>query len=229
MDRRGFMQSSTALVGTLALSGWAKPVGKTPSATDDRGDRCRIQQPVRLFGVGGAGCNIVDQLSIPISMSHSLRVGRIKETRALDLTLASTDFSELCPDDKVLISQAVAEAQLTIVVAGLGGTTGSGVAPYVLKQAKHQGGECIAVYCRPFSFEDQARRMSAVTAIVSSWGLIGRERVSVFEHDETTSPNATFSEILACTDARMITAVVDGYLTWLSSPNNNAAPAKTKV
>lgn len=161
-------------------------------------------------------------------MPHPLRVGRIEETRELYLRLASTDFSKLCLEDTELISQAVAGAQLTIIVAGLGGATGSCVAPYVLKQAKRHGGECIAVYCRPFSFEGQARRMSAVRAVASSWSLIGRERVSVFGHDER-SAETTFGEILAYTDARMITSIVDGYLTWLGSPHRNAAPTNSEV
>lgn len=227
MDRRSFIQSSTALAGATALTGWTSPLEATPSTTTGGRTGCSNWQPVKILGVGGAGCNIVNRLSDLRSMPRPLRIGRIEETRELDLRLVSTDLSELCLEDTELISRAVAGAQLTIVVAGLGGATGSRVAPFVLKQAKRHGGECIAVYCRPFSFEGWKRWMPAIGAIASTWSAIGRDRILDCAHDESI-PEATFGEILACTNARMITAIVDSYLAWLSSPHGDAAATSTE-
>lgn len=226
MNRRRFIQSSTALTGAVALAGWTSSLQASPSATALERTGLTSWQAVQILGVGGAGCNIVDQLPALRRMPRALRIGRIEETRELDLRLVSTDLSELCPEDTELISQAVAGAQLTIVVAGLGGATGSCIAPYFLKQAKRHGGECIAVYCQPFSFEGWTRWMLAIGAIASTWSAIGRERILDFGHDENT-PDATLSETLACTDARMITAVVQSFVAWSSRPHSCAEAVTT--
>lgn len=226
MDRRCFIQSSMAFTAAAALNSWTSPLAASTSKTPGGCAERSTQHFTRIFGIGGAGCNIVDQWS-DLTCPRPLRIGRIEEKRELDLRLVSTDLSELCPDDAKLISQAVAGSQLTVVVAGLGGTTGSCIAPYLLRQTKLHGGDCVAVYCRPFSFEGWERRTLAMQAISSSLRAIDRDRVLVFGQDESR-PEATLSEILACTDARMITAIVQSYLAWLSSPHDIAAAMNTE-
>jgi cell division protein FtsZ len=54
-----------------------------------------------------------------------------------------------------------------LLVAGLGGGTGSGAGPVVARIAKAQGCRVVAVVTRPFRFEGLFRRLN------EAWGLVG--------------------------------------------------------
>lgn len=214
MDRRYFMQSSTALAAAAALPGWISPVEARPPMTAEGRDGFGKQQPVLILGIGGAGCNVAEQLSGRPGIPRPQRVGRMEETRPLDLRLTGSADSGLCGDAAELLTRAVASAELTIVVAGLGGNTGSYVAPYVVEQAKRYGGRCIEVYCLPFSFEGGERHIRSHRALARRFRVA--DQALIFSHDESLA-DAPLDHILAHTDAAMVDAVLEALSDYRSA------------
>lgn len=214
MNRRYFMTSSSALAAAAALTGGISPLEASAPIPAERRDGFGKQQPVLILGIGGAGCNVVEQLSGRPDVPHPLRVGRIEEKRPLDLRLAGSADSELSRDDAELLSRATASAELTIVVAGLGGNTGSHVAPYVVEQAKLHGQRCVEVYCLPFSFEDEERRLRSHRTLARRFRAADQARI--FSHDESLA-DAPLDHILAHTDSSMIYAVLEALSDYRSA------------
>ena len=64
------------------------------------------------------------------------------------------------------ISTILSDAEIVIIVAGMGGTTGAGAAPVVAEIAKDLGIICISVVTMPFHFEGERRRKIAETGII---------------------------------------------------------------
>ncbi len=64
-----------------------------------------------------------------------------------------------------LIQEAVAQADMVFVTAGMGGGTGTGAAPIVAETAKKNGALTVGVVTRPFSFEGKKRAASAQAGI----------------------------------------------------------------
>lgn len=64
-----------------------------------------------------------------------------------------------------LIQEAVSQADMVFVTAGMGGGTGTGAAPIVAETAKKNGALTVGVVTRPFSFEGKKRAASAQAGI----------------------------------------------------------------
>lgn len=62
------------------------------------------------------------------------------------------------------IRKAISESKIVFVIAGLGGTVGSGIAPLVVKAASEAGSVTVAILVMPFNFE-KARHFYAGTAL----------------------------------------------------------------
>lgn len=165
---------------------------------------CGCVSAVRILGIGGAGCNVVEQFCGHPDLPRPLRIGRTGEGRPLDLRLGSDLDAGLSNDDRGRLALAVASAELTIVVAGLGGNTGSYVAPYVATLARRSGGRCVQVYCLPFSFEGEERRARSLRVLTEHNRAV--DQLRIFSHDERLQ-DLPFDVILARTDAAMVSAV----------------------
>ena len=63
------------------------------------------------------------------------------------------------------IQQALANADMVFVTAGMGGGTGTGAAPIVAETAKKNGALTVAVVTRPFSYEGRERAENAQAGI----------------------------------------------------------------
>jgi len=144
----------------------------------------------KVFGVGGAGCNAVNQLAGAIAGNpeHPLT--------GIDLVAVNTDLQALADitgAEKLQIGSAITRglgaggdvelglraaqqdterlemvAQNTgivFVVAGLGGGTGTGAAPVVARVAKEQGALVLAFAMLPFAFEGDRRRQQAIAGL----------------------------------------------------------------
>lgn len=110
---------------------------------------------IKVLGIGGAGCNIVEQLrkhrpgpNVPI-----YTVNRIEFEREADLKLTSGIDNPLSGSDADLITELVHPANYVFLVAGLGGMTGTALIPHFARIARAHGSKVIAVVGLPFSFE----------------------------------------------------------------------------
>lgn len=136
-----------------------------------------------LCGIGAAGENIVAE-AIPYlqaddfacamdldarrlnaaSITNKVHLGA-KLTKGLgssgDRTIALSAAEESTP----AILRALEGADMVLIACGLGGGTGSGVAPEVARLAKEQGSLVISVAVSPFAFEGAHRRRQASEAL----------------------------------------------------------------
>lgn len=132
----------------------------------------RRKPKIKVIGVGGAGCNtLVDSPYENIAIC-----GALEDTREIKLkerVLVSSDDIEFMKDTpfrtvrsikfglKNRIEAAVGKPDLTFVFAGLGGETGSHIAPLVADVCKRNAGLSISSVALPFSVEGRDRRCAA--------------------------------------------------------------------
>lgn len=135
----------------------------------------REELRVRVVGVGSAGCNIAEHIAqtelgrLPVALVHTharvLQQHSI-ENRVLigtnrthglgsggDADLARVMAEEAAND----LHGVVHSSDLVFLMCGLGGGTGTGVAPVIAKIAKQTGALVIAIAITPFDFEGGRR------------------------------------------------------------------------
>lgn len=136
-----------------------------------------------VVGVGGAGCRIIDALYGEREDSPSL-VAVNTDTKALADGKATTkiQIGSQCTkglgaggdpelgrraalEDRELLRGLFTDASLVIVLAGLGGGTGSGAAPVVMDVARKAGAIVMSFVTLPFDFEGRGKIRFADTAL----------------------------------------------------------------
>lgn len=135
-----------------------------------------LKPKITVFGVGGAGCNAVNNMTQANlegvefwvlntdaqALEHSLTPNRIqlgsKSTRGLGAgshpEVGKTAAEETLTD----LNQILENTNMLFITAGMGGGTGTGAAPVIAKAAKERGILTVGVVTKPFHFEG-ARRM----------------------------------------------------------------------
>jgi len=136
-----------------------------------------------IVGLGGGGCKIIDSMTgslkdgptmVAISTdSKSLRNSRA--TTKLQIgpgqgerlgTGGEPDLGRLAAEGELeMIRSLFADRYLVFLVVGLGGGTGTGAAPVVLKAARSEGSTTLCFATLPFKFEGRQRRAQAYQAI----------------------------------------------------------------
>lgn len=126
---------------------------------------------IRVIGVGGGGCNAVDNMVTSslkgvefISANTDLQaLHKNKAKRQLQLGAGLTHGLGAGSDPEIgrnaalesreMIVEALRGADMVFVTAGMGGGTGTGAAPIVAEIAKSLGILTVAVVTRPFLYE----------------------------------------------------------------------------
>ena len=175
--------------------------------------------PIKVVGVGGAGCNALDRIvldgmdksdliavntdvqSLTSSVAaHKIQLGRTV-TRGLG-TGGDPDVGyEAAVDSADEIRQCLTDARLIFVCAGLGGGTGSGAAPFVAQLARESGALVIAFATLPFAFEGKRRTTQAQEALDRLNGIANA--VICFENDrmgDFVAPKAGIHQAFAVAD-----------------------------
>jgi cell division protein FtsZ len=126
---------------------------------------------IKVFGVGGAGCNAVtwlfnkgitgatvysantDALHLSITKSdEKLLIGK-ELTRGLGAGGYPQKGREAAKESLGEVKKAVSGADMCFVITGLGGGTGTGAAPVFAQMAKESGAVVIGVCTMPFECE----------------------------------------------------------------------------
>ncbi len=134
---------------------------------------------IRVFGVGGGGCNAVarmlneglsgvefcvlntDVQALSASpVPNQLAIGA-KVTNGLGAGSDPAVGRQAALEDTERIIELLEGADMVFVTAGLGGGTGTGAAPVVASLAKELGALTVAVVTKPFAFEGPKRRKQA--------------------------------------------------------------------
>ena len=148
-------------------------------------DQVQPSQPVRvkIVGVGGAGCNALDQMlqtdlaELPLALVHTharilqqhaipnrLLIG-VNRTHGLGTGGDAELARVMAESDRDSLAELVAGQELVFIIAGLGGGTGTGVAPVLAKLAKEAGALVISIVTTPFEFEGERRHRQAQSGL----------------------------------------------------------------
>lgn len=136
---------------------------------------------ILVVGLGGAGCSIVSQIKMEMG-SRSIAINTDRD--ALQL-LDAQSFSETqligpiacdglpagapevgrraAEESLTELTSLLAGARLLIMVAGLGGGTGSGALPTIVKIAQSHNIEILVAATLPFGFEGARRQFAFAT------------------------------------------------------------------
>jgi len=127
--------------------------------------------PIKVVGVGSAGSNALDRVLLDgmdkddliavntdvQSLASSVAARKVQLGRSSTHGLGTGGDPELgyqaAIESADEIRQAIADARMIFICAGLGGGTGSGAAPIVAQLAREAGSLVIAFATLPFSFE----------------------------------------------------------------------------
>ena len=138
---------------------------------------------IKVFGVGGAGCNaigrmfkerlaMVDYYGVNTDAQHLFRcdVGhRLAIGNNLTRGLgggANPDLGrQAAEESREEITSSLEGADMVFLAVGMGGGTGTGAAPVIAQLAKESGALTVAVVSRPFNFEAAVRRKNAEEGI----------------------------------------------------------------
>ncbi len=139
---------------------------------------------VKVVGVGGAGCNIintlcdvgiegVDLISVNTDAQvlatnkapKKVQIG-VKLTRGLGAGANPEIGRRSAEEDAEKIKQALEGADMVFLTAGMGGGTGTGAIPIIAQIARDEiGALTVAVVTKPFSFEGLRRTKNALFGI----------------------------------------------------------------
>jgi cell division protein FtsZ len=137
------------------------------------------QVVIKVVGVGGAGCNALEDLmqrapgveAIAVNLNAGqltrftadkvVPIGAAWHSDVTNPEVANT-LAHRCRNQ---LGDALCGAHIVVVAAGLGGAMGAGAAPAIARIAKDQGALCIGVAYAPWSIEDARRHQNADAAM----------------------------------------------------------------
>ena len=130
---------------------------------------------IRVIGIGGGGGNAVNSMiladlagvefiaantdlqALEVSLApHKLQIGA-KLTKGLGAGANPEIGRQAAEEDQNIIAEAIGDADMVFITAGLGGGTGTGAAPVIARLAREMGVLSVAVVTKPFIFEGQRR------------------------------------------------------------------------
>src|SRR5947209_14827950 len=175
--------------------------------------------PIKVGGVGGADSNALDRILLDgleradliavntdvQSLASSVAACKVQLGRSVTRGLGAGGDPELGYEAAVEsadeIRQALVDARLIFICAGLGGGTGSGAAPLVAQLAREAGSLVIAFATLPFSFEGKRRGTQAQEALARLNEIA--HAVICFENDrmgDMVAPKAGIHQAFAVAD-----------------------------
>ncbi len=186
---------------------------------------------IKVIGVGGAGSNALDRLVLDGSvnvdlvacntdvqaLAGSVATQKIQLGRHVTRGLGAGGDPELgysaAEEAADEIRSVVDSVPLVIVCAGLGGGTGSGAAPLIVKTAREQNSLVLVCATLPFSFEGKRRSQQAQEALRAIQQYA--DAVMCFENDrmgELILPEAGIHEAFSGADhivSQSVRAIID--------------------
>ena len=175
--------------------------------------------PIKVVGIGGAGSNALDRIVLDgmekgdliaintevQSLASSVAACKVQLGRSITRGLGAGGDPELgyqaAVESADEIRQALVDARMIFICAGLGGGTGSGAAPLVAQLAREAGSLVIAFATLPFSFEGKRRSTQAQEALARLNEIA--HAVICFENDrmgDMVAPKAGIHQAFAVAD-----------------------------
>src|SRR6267142_1520434 len=192
--------------------------------------------PIKIVSVGGAGLNALDRIvldgperadAVAIntdvqSLASSVAAHKVQLGRSVTRGLGAGGDPELgyqaAVESADEIREALADARMIFICAGLGGGTGSGAAPYVAQLAREAGSLVVAFATLPFAFEGKRRGAQAREALARFNEIANA--VICFENDQIgdmVAPKAGIHQAFATADI-MISQSVRSIVNLIQRP-----------
>jgi cell division protein FtsZ len=181
---------------------------------------------IKIIGIGGAGSNALDRLVLDgmdkadliaintdvQSLASSVAANKVQLGRSVTRGLGAGGDPEVghqaALESADEIRQALTDARMIFICAGLGGGTGSGAAPVVAQLAREAGSLIVALATVPFSFEGKRRGAQAQAALCQLREIANG--VICFENDlmgDMVAPKAGIHQAFATADITMSQSV----------------------
>ncbi|MFH1898718.1 MAG: cell division protein FtsZ [Candidatus Desantisbacteria bacterium] len=144
-------------------------------------DEISTHTRIKVIGVGGGGTNAVNGMFTNRSnnnclefivtntdaqalknspVPYKIQIGT-KLTRGLGAGSNPEVGQRAAQEDRQALAEALANADMVFITAGMGGGSGTGAAPVIAEIAKEMGALTVAVVTKPFLFEGQKRLRQA--------------------------------------------------------------------
>jgi cell division protein FtsZ len=138
-------------------------------------DISELKPRITIFGVGGAGCNAVNNMidaglqgvEFVVANTDAQALAMMRAERILQMGVRATgglgagsqaDVGRTAAEEVIdEIRDHLTGAHMVFVTAGMGGGTGTGAAPVVARTARELGILTIGVVTKPFHFEGPRR------------------------------------------------------------------------
>jgi len=187
-----------------------------------------IDPQISVVGVGGAGCRVVSALYD--SELQGLEIVAINSDKA-SLERTRADVKVLLDMDSHGVEEAESAAEaardsltrslgsdVTFLVAGMGGATGTGAAPTVAEVATENGGMVIAVALMPFEAEGRSHVAEAGLENLKEYA----DTVLAVDNDNLLGfEELNFNEALDVVN-KMVATLVKTVVEKLTSPVNSS-------
>lgn len=159
-----------------------RPVKAVKPEKADKSEQIK-KTKIRVIGIGGGGGNIVSEISSKISKasfviantdSKSIKSGSRKAakfqfgqdlTRGLGTGMNAELGREAALNEKERIKKLLEDNDLCILVASLGGGTGSGAVSTFARISKNLGNITLGIFTLPFKFEGDKKMEIAINAL----------------------------------------------------------------
>lgn len=145
----------------------------------------RLPAVIKVVGIGGAGNNAVNRM-IDAGIKSAQFIAVNTDLQDLTMCKAQTRIQigdklthgqgagadpekgqKSAEESRLAISDAIKDADLVFITAGMGGGTGTGAAPVIASIAKEMGKLTVAVVTKPFKFEGTPRMTNAEIGIAN--------------------------------------------------------------
>lgn len=192
---------------------------------------------IKLIGLGSCGGNLVSTLQLP-SDQIGVIVANTDQQDLVGRTTVPTRIllgpqltggkgagghpqvgAEATLESESVLAQALAGADLVVIVAGMGGGTGTGAAPVVARLARQLGALTLAFVTMPFHVEKGQRSRTAeqglasLTATSDAVVVVSNQKILRF-----VNPRETLSKALTYSNT-ILSAAISGVVEQLSLPS----------
>jgi cell division protein FtsZ len=182
--------------------------------------------PIKVVGVGGAGCNVLDRIVLDgldkadliaintdvQALASSVAARKVQLGRTVTRGLGAGGDPEVgynaAFESADEMREALTDARMIFICTGLGGGTGSGAAPAVAQVAREGGSLVIAFATLPFAFEGKRRLAQAQEALAKL--RENCDAVICFENDrmgDMVAPKAGIHQAFAVADVTISQSV----------------------
>jgi len=182
--------------------------------------------PIKVVGVGGAGCNVLDRIVLDgldkadliaintdvQALASSVAAAKVQLGRTVTRGLGAGGDPEVgynaAYESADELRETLREARLIFVCTGLGGGTGSGAAPAVAQVARENGSLVLGFATLPFAFEGKRRLAQAHEGLARL--RENCDAVICFENDrmgDMVAPKAGIHQAFAVADVTISQSV----------------------